>query len=528
MLLVSQFKYEDIQVASQYFSNNCYLAVFDLKSGYHHVDIHIAYQQYLAFSWNSIVYNYTTCPFGLASAGLIFSKILRELIKRWRTMGISIVMYLDDGIIIGKTKQEVLNATQIIRQDLQDAGFIINEDKSDWIPRNKVQWLGFIIDSNSNTFEVPDGKLKRLKKNIWQNLQNKQSCGPRELAKTVGKICSLFHVFGSLVYILTKDATQWIANRENWSLRTPLNNNVIQELEFWSRNLNTAIRMPLVTDMTRDTIIVYSDASSTGCGAFILGDKTTEMVHHWDEQERKTSSTWREIKAVVLFLELHASKFKGKAIKWYTDNQGVPRVVHKGSMVQALNLCALEILQLCLTNNIQISLDWVPRELNDEADALSKMVDTDDWGISNHIFEFLNKAYGPCTIDVFASNLSHKVGRFYAKYWCIGALGVDAFAYNWETEFCWMVPPPNMIPKVISHCKRCKSKGILVIPKWKAAFFWPTIHDGTRWADGLTPLIEYKNPVNFFTRGPFGNDTFTDSAFKSNVLILKVDFNIKW
>jgi hypothetical protein len=227
-------------------------------------------------------------------------------------------------------------------------------------------------------------------------------------------------------------------------------------------------------------------------------------------------------------LELHAQKFSGKSIKWYTDNQGVPRIVHKGSMVQALNICALEILQICLTNDIYISLDWVPRELNEEADALSKMVDTDDWGISQHIFDYLNKAYGPCTIDIFASNLSHKVKKFYAKYWCVGAQGVDAFAYSWTNNFCWMVPPPNLTSKVLSHCKRCKSKGLLIIPKWKSAFFWPTLHNGTRWTDGIELLMEYKNPVNFFQRGPFGNDTFTEKRFSGNVIILLVDFTNKW
>jgi hypothetical protein len=101
---------------------------------------------------------------------------------------------------------------------------------------------------------------------------------------------------------------------------------------------------------------------------------------------------------------------------------------------------------------------------------------------------------------------------------------VDAFAYSWEKEFCWIVPPPNLTPKVISHCKRCKSKGLLIIPKWKASFFWPTLHDGTHWANGIELLLEYKNPVNFFKRGPFGNDTFTEKQFNSNVLILKIDF----
>jgi hypothetical protein len=400
----------------------------------------------------------------------------------------------------------------------------VNLEKSSWKPSQKVQWLGFILNAESNTFEVPEGKMRRLRNNIEYNLKHKHACGPRELSKSIGKICSLYHAFGSIVYIMTKDATRWIADRESWSLRAPLTNNVIQELQFWLKNLNCAIRLPLVNDLTRETIIVYSDASSTGCGAFVLGDKNTEMVHHWTESERNTSSTWRELQTVVLFLGLHALKFKGKAIKWYTDNQGVPRIVHKGSMVQALNLGALEILQCCLTHDIQISIDWVPRELNEEADALSKVMDRDDWGINENIFRYLSQTYGPCTIDLFASNLSHKVNRFYSKYWCVGALGVDSFAYDWSNEMCWIVPPPNLIPKVIAQCRRCKAKGILVTPKWKSAFFWPVIHDGTNWETGIHLLREYKNPTNFFHRGPFGNETFTEKTFSSNVLILKIDF----
>jgi hypothetical protein len=34
----------------------------------------------------------------LATAGFIFSKVLRELIKYWRSKSIIIIMYLDDGL----------------------------------------------------------------------------------------------------------------------------------------------------------------------------------------------------------------------------------------------------------------------------------------------------------------------------------------------------------------------------------------------------------------------------------------------
>ena len=47
---------------------------------------------------------------------------------------------------------------------------------------------------------------------------------------------------------------------------------------------------------------------------------------------------------VVLFLQIHAEQFTGKTIQWYTDIQGVPGIIYKGSMVQALNMGALEFI----------------------------------------------------------------------------------------------------------------------------------------------------------------------------------------
>jgi hypothetical protein len=128
-----------------------------------------------------------------------------------------------------------------------------------------------------------------------------------------------------------------------------------------------------------------------------------------------------------------------------------------------------------------------------EADLLSKTVDSDDWSVQNHIFKFLNAKYGPFTIDLFASNLSKKVDRFFAKYWCKGNVGVDAFAYNWKNENCWIVPPPSLVAKTIKHLKCCQAKGVLVVPRWQTAMYWPIIHNGKTWQKGIKLLLEYKS-----------------------------------
>ena len=524
LLNVPSFKFEDLKVASTYFTPGCYMCIFDLSSGYHHIDINVAYQQFLGFSWNNKYYTFSVCPFGMASAGLIFSKVLRQLVKKWRAQGISIVLYLDDGLLVSKSIPEMNCWAEIIQNDLKQAGFKINEEKSCWTPSQCVKWLGIILDSNKNIYEVPSDKLGRLKISIFKNLKYKLSCSTRELAKTVGKITSLFHAYGGIVYIMTKDITKWISEGSSWGHREVLPEAVVNELSFWYNNLSLIIRKPLVKDLTRDTNIVFSDASATGCGAFVVGLPKLKMVHYWQEYEMQASSTWRELKTVSIYLTLHEQIFAGQAVTWYTDNQAVPIIAYKGSMKADLNFLALEIHKTCLIKDIELNLFWVPREQNELADELSKVEDTEDWQVQVHIFQFLQKRYKTFTLDPFASNLSAKTEKFFSKYWCRNSSGVDAFSYCWEDEILWLVPPPRLIARVLFHAKLSRGKGLLIVPKWQSAAYWPLLWNGYRWAEGLSLLLEYKKPANFFKRGHFGNNTFCEEQFSSNVLVFELNY----
>ena len=46
-----KFNFEDWRVGLDYFKKGCYFTKFDLKSGYHHLDIFHEHQPYLGFSW---------------------------------------------------------------------------------------------------------------------------------------------------------------------------------------------------------------------------------------------------------------------------------------------------------------------------------------------------------------------------------------------------------------------------------------------------------------------------------------------
>ena len=86
-LVKQRVKYEDWKVALAYFTKGSYMFSFDLKSGYHHVEISQEYQTYLGFSWKAsdsgdeIYYVFTVLPFGLSTAPYVFTKLLKPLEK---------------------------------------------------------------------------------------------------------------------------------------------------------------------------------------------------------------------------------------------------------------------------------------------------------------------------------------------------------------------------------------------------------------------------------------------------------------
>lgn len=97
-----KFKYEDLRSLSEVLEEGHWFFTCDLKSGYHHVDICLEHQRYLGFSWqfNSVprYFTFVVLPFGLSSACFSFTKLLRPLVCRWRSMGHNSFIYLDDGL----------------------------------------------------------------------------------------------------------------------------------------------------------------------------------------------------------------------------------------------------------------------------------------------------------------------------------------------------------------------------------------------------------------------------------------------
>jgi hypothetical protein len=147
------------------------------------------------------------------------------------------------------------------------------------------------------------------------------------------------------------------------------------------------------------------------------------------------------MRAIEQALSSFKLQFSGKSLKWYTDNQNCLRIVQAGSMKERLQSLAYSIFSICTKHSISIDIQWIPRKENTKADYISKMVDHEDWGVTDTFFEFIDNLWGPHSVDRFASVVNKKISRFNSLFWNPSSEAVDAFTQNWSGENNFLVPP---------------------------------------------------------------------------------------
>lgn len=473
-----KIKFEDFKVALQYFLKDCYMGKFDLKSGYHHIDICSLHQTFLGFSWKERFYCFTVLPFGLSSAPYIFTKCLRPLVKYWRSCLINIVVYLDDGWFISDTFENCQSDSDFLLDSISRAGFLLNTEKSIFDPIQSLEWLGLIWNSRDFTLSIPDRRVSDLLDVITDLTNCLPNVTARKLAKFTGSVISMSPVLGNVTRLMTRYLYFLIESRVHWDFHFKIDqhNPCLRELFFWKKNI-FSLNFKRLTDYKLPSVIIYSDASSVACGAHIVHFQDFDFHYEWTGFESEKSSTWRELKAVYLALNSYKKFLSLKSVRWFSDSQSAVSIIYSGSKNVELQDFAFEIFSICVHNNIDLEAIWIPRDLNTNADKLSKIQDSDNWEISYNFFSYIDSFWGPFTIDRFSDEFNSKLPRFNTRFFHPSSEAVDAFSQLWGGENNWLVPPVSLARRAISHAVACKARGALIVPFWPSSPFWTLIFD---------------------------------------------------
>ena len=153
-------------------------------------------------------------------------------------MGNNSFVYLDDGFGSQPERTSAVAAAFIQRKELDSSGLLVNEEKSHWVPMQVGEWLGFVINTISMTFRIPEKKVCKLKRLLNSAIQNRPS-SYRELAKIAGSIISVALAVGPISRLQTRQMYLAIESRSAWDhifLFPPV---LLEELKFWFCNIES-------------------------------------------------------------------------------------------------------------------------------------------------------------------------------------------------------------------------------------------------------------------------------------------------
>lgn len=117
----------------------------------------------------------------------MFSQRLKLVKGHLRSQGFLSVDYIDDILLIGKTYEECYTYVQETKALLELLGFLLNERKCILIPSQQCRFLGFEIDSLTNTISLPEEKKLKIL-NLIKSMVRASKVQIRDFAHLIGKL----------------------------------------------------------------------------------------------------------------------------------------------------------------------------------------------------------------------------------------------------------------------------------------------------------------------------------------------------
>ena len=269
-IIRKHFKMENLQNVTQLVRKGDYMVTIDFKDAYFSIPIHQSHRKFLRFSWRNQLFQFAALPFGLTSAPRVFTKVLKPVIASMRQRGIRCLIYIDDLIIVASSKMECNEQAVFAVQLLTDLGFNVNMEKSNLVPKTRVEFLGFVLDSIRMELFLPEKKKENILQRIRNLLMSRQIL-VRQVSSMVGLMQSAkWAVMPAVIYyrFLQRDLNSALEETgRDYDSLIMLSQEARQELKMWLTNLEMWHGRAMV--MSRPSLIIQTDASLLGWGAVL-------------------------------------------------------------------------------------------------------------------------------------------------------------------------------------------------------------------------------------------------------------------
>ena len=184
-LCVKTFKMETPETIRTSLQQEEWVTSLDFSDAYFHIPIHFTSRKFLRFHFQNQSYQFRALPFGLSTAPMEFTGVVKEVKLMAQSQGIRIHQYLDDWLIRAPTKESCHQGTQSLLALCQELGWMVNMQKSELEPQQVFDFVGYQYDLLNGVVRPTQNRWEALQQKITVLLQTRY-CRVRTFMSLIG------------------------------------------------------------------------------------------------------------------------------------------------------------------------------------------------------------------------------------------------------------------------------------------------------------------------------------------------------
>lgn len=338
-----------------------YFSKLDLSQAYNQLCLNESSQMLTCINTHKGLYKFTRLVFGLASAPAIFQRTMESLLA-----GLDgTLLFLDDILVCGVDKNQLLKRLQEVFNRLQNAGLVLKMEKCSFF-QESVSYLGFVIDRNG-IHKSPD-KVDSI-------LQSRVPTNVSELKSFLGMV----NYYRNFI-------------RNASSILQPLHNLLQKNVPWqWTEEHAEAvsvIKRELASDTTlahfnpEAQLILTVDASPTGLGAILsqiennVEKPIAFMSRSLNPAEKRYSQIQKEATAIIFGIKKFHQYLYGRTVPFtlrtdhkplisiFNPDKGIPEISANRLQRYAIFLSAYNF-RIEYVSSVHNSADYLSRSVSE-------------------------------------------------------------------------------------------------------------------------------------------------------------------
>lgn len=367
IVVKQHFKMHNIHTAANMIIPGVFMSSIDLQDAYFTFPMALHHRKYLEIRWNKELWQFVGLPMGISCAPYIFTQLIAPIFALVRKQGGQCFPYLEDSFIFGFSREECEKTTKILLDLFGKLGFKVNKKKSELVPSQQLQFLGFIIDSTTMKIRLPTDKAENIRQLCEKALLPKKH-SIRFISHVIGTFQSYnVAVDYGLNHIKKLEIDKIRAlklSKGNFDEKMYTSSESKEDIRWWQSHVTKA--QGIIRTNNPD-LTLTADASNIGWGAF-----TWEMVQgKWSDDQLDVHINVKELLAIFLGLKNICSDKENCFIHIKTDNTTAMAHINKmgGVKSEMCNFVAFNIWQWCEQKNIWLYATHIPGQDNTLADT---------------------------------------------------------------------------------------------------------------------------------------------------------------